>query len=169
MATRIQKKPSPGTKVETVIVALVRPLPALKGVDIRTGDPEDTPEFDGEAEEVLTPTLDVYTTSVKVVPELEDEWTCDLHVRLRSQADDETGDVLDDRVTALLNALSFPEDVKPLVNFPLASRPVPDFWLVDIYLTDAPETTKDRYYETQMTFMVKFRPDNGQGTSASAI
>lgn len=158
-----KKKQSPGAKVETMAKALISNLPVLKGVDVRTGRPDDTAEDDGQEAQIDTPTCDLWSTEVRVVPELEDEWECNLHVRLTVQADDEGATDLDNRVVDVQNQLSFPEDVKPLVNFPLASRPVPDLFLQDIYIVGEPTTTHDRYYRTEITFLVKFRDDNGQG------
>lgn len=156
-------KKSPSQKSENVFQMILKQSAItwqnMSTVDIRTGRPAESPE----TADVIAPTLDVWMQGAKVVPDLEDEWEGELHTTFTCNSDDENAKILDDRVQFIICTLGLPENILPLVNFPLASRPEPDYWLVDVFQIHEESSTHERYYREEITWMVKFRNDNGQG------
>lgn len=165
MNTILRKTPS--QKLENVFLAIAQQWavedPNMKAVTIRTGRPSETPD----TADVPVPTLDIWAQGAKIDPATDDEWFADLHFTFTVQADDENAKVLDARVAWLIENIILPENVTPLVNFPLASRPEPDFMLQDVFQTNEESTSHDsdgqKYYREDLTFLSKFRNDNGQG------
>lgn len=157
------KYKSPSAKCENIFLAAIKSKAVLSsplnGFQIRTGRP---PESEGI---IAGPkVIDVWVEGAHVVPELEDEYEGNLHIRVTAQADDNDATDLDSCVAFIIRMVMFPASrLKTFANYPNSARPEPDFWLVDVYQTNEEMATSGRYFLETPVYLVKFRDDNGQG------
>jgi len=147
-------------KVELLFLELLKPLTKigkpLQGVNI------DGAHRDGER---ILPALELWAGMAQERDDIHPgsgEFNVTLTINLLTQADDNTREMEDSRITAIIQRLCDDNEIKLEANYPNSKRPVPDLFIQAVYEGLRDSSADERTFVEEMEYTVVCRDDDGQ-------